>query len=58
MVWRKPKLDITDYVDIPRALVDVNKRVTMSVDVMFVNLVPFLVSVLQNVNLVTIEHAP
>jgi hypothetical protein len=54
----KPTRVVTDYVDIPRALVDINKQVTLAVDVMFVNLVPFLVSVSRTINLITIEHAP
>jgi hypothetical protein len=45
-------------VDILRALVDINKQVTLAVDVMFVNLVPCLVSVSRTINLITIEHAP
>ena len=44
--------------DIPRTLADVNKQVTLAVDVMFVNSVPFLVSVSRTINLITIEHAP
>ena len=45
--------------DILRALVDINKQVvTLAADVMFVNLVLFLVSVSGMINLVTIEHAP
>jgi hypothetical protein len=39
-------------------LVDANQRVTLETDVMFVNSVPFLVSVSQNINLITIEHTP
>ena len=42
---RRHKRVITDYVNISRLLVDVNQRVTLAADVMFVNLVPFLVSV-------------
>jgi hypothetical protein len=45
-------------VDIPRTLFDINKQVTLAVDVIFVNLVPFLVSVSPTINLITIEHAP
>ena len=37
---------------------EVNQRVTLAADVMFVNSVPFLVSVSRNINLITIEHAP
>jgi hypothetical protein len=58
-VQRKLTRVVTDYVDILRALVDINKQVvTLAADVMFVNLVPFLVSVSGMINLVTIEHAP
>jgi hypothetical protein len=57
-VQRKPTRVVKDYVDIPRALVDVYQRVTLAAKVMLVNLVPFLVSVLCNINLITIEHAP
>jgi len=57
-VWHKPTRVVTDYVDIPRALVDINKQVTLAVDVMFVNSVPFLVSVSRAINLITIKHAP
>ena len=48
----------TDYVNIPRLLVDANQQVTLAADVMFVNSVPFLVSVSWNINLIIIEHAP
>ena len=47
-----------DYVNIPRLLVNVNQQVTLAANVMFVNSVPFLVSVSRNINLITIEHAP
>ena len=57
-VWRKPTRVVTDYVDIPRALININQQVTLAVDVMFVNLVLFLVSVSRTINLITIEHAP
>jgi hypothetical protein len=44
-VWHRPKRVITDYVNIPWTLVDVNKQVTLAADDMFANLVSFLVSV-------------
>jgi hypothetical protein len=55
---RHPKWVIMDYVNIPRLLVDASQRVTLVADVMFVDSVPFLVSVSRNINLITIEHAP
>ncbi len=48
----------TNYVQIPRALLKRHQRVTLAVDVMFVNGVPFLVSVARGLNLVTAEHMP
>ncbi len=48
----------TNYVQIPRALLEQHQRVTLAVDVMFVNRVPFLVSVARGLNLVTAEHMP
>jgi hypothetical protein len=57
-VRRRPKRVITDYVNIPRLLVDTNQQVTLAADVMFVNLLPFLVSISGNINLITIERAP
>ena len=57
-VRRKPDHVRTDYVDIPRDLINLNSRVTMIADVMFVNGIPFLVSSSRNINLITIEHAP
>ncbi len=46
----------TNYVQIPRALFEQHQRVTLAVDVMFVNGVPFLVSMARGLNLVTAEH--
>jgi hypothetical protein len=57
-VRRKPDRVRTDYVDIPRVILDVHRYVTLVADVMFVNKVPFLVSCSRNLNLITIEHVP
>jgi len=55
-VRRKPEPVQTEYVDIPRVILDVHRYVTLVADVMFVNKVPFLVSCSRNLNLITIEH--
>jgi len=57
MVHRKPRHVSTELVDIPQALVNNKKNVTLVADVMFVNGVPFLVSSFRNIMLTTIEHA-
>ena len=43
-VRRPPESVTTDYVQIPRAILERHQLVTLAVDVMFVNGVPFLVS--------------
>jgi hypothetical protein len=58
MVWRKPTRVVTDFVAIPWVLINVHSHVTVATDIKFVNKAPFLVSVLCNINLLTIEHAP
>jgi hypothetical protein len=51
MVCRKPEQVVTDYVKI-------QNRGTLIADIMFVNLVLFLVSASRNISLITIKHAP
>ncbi len=58
MIWCKLATVGTDYVDILRALINVHSCIMVAVDIMFVSRVPSLVSVLHNINLITIEHAP
>jgi hypothetical protein len=57
-VRRPPESVTTNYVQIPHALLERHQRVTLAVNVMFVNRVPFLVSVARGLNLVTAEHMP
>jgi len=58
MVRCKPEHVSTEIVDIPRQILSNQKHVALSVDVMFVNQVPFLVSLSRNINLMTIEYVP
>ena len=55
---RPPESVTTDYVQIPRVIRERHQLVTLAVDVMFVNGVPFLVSVARGLNLVTAEFTP
>ena len=57
-VRRPPESVTTDYVQLPRAILERHQLVTLAVDVMFVNRVPFLVSVARGLNLVTAEFTP
>jgi hypothetical protein len=57
-VRRPPESETTNHVKIPRAIQEQHQRVTVAVDVMFTNGVPFLVRISQGINLITAEHTP
>ncbi len=54
-VWRPQESVTTNYVHISRAILEQHQLVTLAVDLMFANGVPFLVSVAIILNLVTAE---
>jgi hypothetical protein len=47
-----------NYVQILRAILEQHQVVTLTVDVMFVNGVPFLVGASRGINLITAEYTP
>jgi hypothetical protein len=47
-----------DHIQIPRVILERHRKVTLTVDCMFVNGVPFLVSMSRGLNLLTAEHTP
>ncbi len=56
---RRPSESVTmSHIQIPRVLLERHQRVTLAVDVMFVNGVTFLVSVSRGLNLVRAEYTP
>ncbi len=55
---KQPEHVRVDYVEIPRNLVNMHKYVTLVADVMFVNGLPFLVTLSRGIILVTIEFLP
>ncbi len=58
MVRRPLESVTTNYVQIPRAVLEQHQLVTLAIDVMFVNEVPFLVIMARGLNLVTAEFMP
>ena len=46
---------MSDYVAVPHAIFEKNRNVTLSVDVMFVNRIPFLTSISRNLKFTTAE---
>ncbi len=57
-VRRLPDAVTTEYMQIPQAILDLFQLVTLAVDIIFVISIPFLVSVVHGLNLVTAEHMP
>ncbi len=57
-VRRPPKAVRTDFVHIPHAIIDRYWLVVLTADIMFVNGVPFLVSLARGLNLLTAEFLP
>jgi len=58
MTRTKPECIRVEYVQIPWDFVQLHKYVTLVVDVMFMNDLPFLVTSSRGLSLVTIEHLP
>jgi len=57
-VRRKPEQVVTDYVQIPRDLIQTNKYVTLTADVMFVNNLAFVITYGRGIGLITAEFTP
>jgi hypothetical protein len=47
---------MADYVEIPKAILDLNKDVTMAADVMFMNGLPFVTTIYRKIKFTTIEY--
>ena len=53
---RKPASDVTDYVEIPRKILESRKELEVCKDIMFINKLPFLVSISRRLNFTAIEY--
>jgi hypothetical protein len=47
---------VTDYVQPPQEIVTLNRNVTLLIDIMFVNSLPFMVSVSCTIKFTTVEY--
>jgi hypothetical protein len=58
-IMRKvPAPVVGDYVVVPRQLVEANTAVTLAMDVFFVNVMAFLMTVLRRIKFVMAKHVP
>ena len=55
-VSSKPASVVTDYVDIPREILESRKELELLTDIMFINKLPFLVSIIRKLKFTTIEY--
>ena len=53
-VRRKPSSVVTDYVEIPREILESRKELEVLTDIMLINKLPFLVSIIQRLKFTTI----
>jgi hypothetical protein len=49
---------VADYVTVPHSLVDTDNKITMVADVFFVDGTAFLLTMSQQIKLITAEHVP
>ena len=55
-VRRNPASIVTDYVEIPREILESRKELEVSTDIMSINKIPFLVSIRRRLKFTTIEY--
>jgi hypothetical protein len=55
-VRKTPVPVTTNYVQIPRGILERHRLVVLAVDVMFLNCIPFLVGVARGLNFITVEY--
>ena len=53
---RKPPSVVTDYVEIPREILESRKDLEVLTEIMFINKLPFLVSISRRLDFATIEY--
>ena len=57
-VRKKPKVVVNDYIEIPRELIKAHQGIILCADIMYIEEVPFLVTVSKNVRMNTIRYIP
>ena len=51
----QPTRLVDDYVEIPTSVLEKNKHVTLSIDIMYVNIIPFVTTFSRNIKFTTVE---
>ena len=51
----KPKPVVIDYLVMPKNILENNKKITLSIDIMFVNKIPFVTTISRHIKFTTVE---
>ena len=51
----KPKPVVIDYLVMPENILENNEKITLSIDIMFVNKIPFVTTISQHIKFTTVE---
>ena len=51
----KPKEVVIDYMEILKSILESNKNITLSIDIMFVNKIPFVTTISRHIKFTTVE---
>ena len=49
---------VSDFVKVPQSILDAHREVSLSMDVFFVNKIPFLLSISRHLAITTVTHLP
>jgi hypothetical protein len=58
IIRQTPAGVMTEYVEIPKEIISLNKNITLAVDIMFVCGLPFMVSISRKIKFTTAEYLP
>jgi hypothetical protein len=56
--WKRPKPIKTDIVSIPKEICELHKEVTLTIDIFFVNKIPFFLTLFRVLYFTTVTHLP
>ena len=51
----KPKKMVINYMELPKSILDSNRNITLSIDIMYVNKIPFVTTISRHVKFTTVE---
>ena len=51
----KPKQVVIDYMEIPKSILEINNNIILSIDIMYVNTIPFVITIIRHVKFTTVE---